>query len=763
MTTVSEPPKTDFRVVGTRPIRHDGVDKVTGRARYGADIAMPGLIHGKMLRSPHPHARIRSIDTSKAEALPGVRAVVTAADFPILEDQPINYAEIRGSARMLAENVMARKKALYAGHAIAAVAADSPHEAEEALAHIEVDYEVLPTVLTLDEALKDDAPLLHEGLTTRSISAFLAKGGDTGKPSNISFHIQFKDGDLDAGFAEADTVIEREYTTQSVHQGYIEPHASTAWWAPDGQITVWTSTQGAFSIRSETALILGLPESRVKVIPMEIGGGFGGKLDTYLDPVAAELSRKSGRPVKIVMSRREVFEGSGPTSAAKIIVKLGAKASGEITAAHVQQYYESGAFPGSPVGEGAMTGLAPYAIENITVDGYDVVCNKQKVAAYRAPGAPIAAFGVESAMDELAAALSLDPIDLREANLAQPGDRMPSGKPHEDFAGNELLTAIKAHPAYTAPLGPNQGRGVAVGYWFNATMQSSATINVNSDGTISLLTGSVDIGGTRAAVAMQAAEVLGLDAGDVRPTVVDTDSIGWTGTTGGSRTAVDTGRAAIEAAEMVKKELAARAATMWEVSPSDVVFEAGVFTNTKSDERIAFKALAAQQMALGGTISVSATTKGRKAAPAFAGHVADVEVDPETGKVQVLRYTAFQDAGRAAHPSYVEGQMQGGAVQGIGWALNEEYYFSKDGRLANSSFLDYRMPTALDVPRIDTVMLEIPGDAHPFGMRGVGEVPIVPPMATIANAVSAAAGVRMANLPITPGSIVKALADAKSD
>ena len=345
MTTVSEPPKTDFRVVGTRPIRHDGVDKVTGRARYGADIDMPGLIHGKVLRSPHPHARIRSIDTSKAEALPGVRAVVTAADFPILEDQPINYAEIRGSARMLAENVMARKKALYAGHAVAAVAADSPHEAEEALAHIEVDYEVLPTVLTLDEALKDDAPLLHEGLTTRSISAFLAKDGDTGKPSNISFHIQFKDGDLDAGFAEADTVLEREYTTQSVHQGYIEPHASTAWWAPDGQITVWTSTQGAFSIRSETALILGLTESRVKVIPMEIGGGFGGKLDTYLDPVAAELSRKSGRPVKIVMSRREVFEGSGPTSAAKIIVKLGAKASGKITAAHVQQYYESGAFP----------------------------------------------------------------------------------------------------------------------------------------------------------------------------------------------------------------------------------------------------------------------------------------------------------------------------------------------------------------------------------------------------------------------------------
>ena len=762
MTTVSEPPKNDFRVVGTRPIRHDGLDKVTGRARYGADIDMPGLIHGKVLRSPHPHARIRGIDTSKAEALPGVRAVVTAADFPILEDQPINFAEIRGSARMLAENVMARKKALYAGHAVAAVAADSPHEAEDALAHIEVDYEVLPTVLTLDDALKDDAPLLHEDMTTRSISAFLAKDGDTGKASNVSFHIQFKDGDLDTGFAEADTVIEREYTTQSVHQGYIEPHASTVWWAPDGQITVWTSTQGPFSIRSETALILGLSESQVKVIPMEIGGGFGGKLDTYLDPVAAALSRKSGRPVKIVMSRREVFEGSGPTSAAKVQVKLGAKASGKITAAHVQQYYEAGAFPGSPVGEGAMTGLAPYAIENMTVDGYDVVCNKQKVAAYRAPGAPIAAFGIESAMDELALVLGLDPLDLREKNLAHPGDRMPSGKPHENFAGDELLAAMKSHSAYTTPLGPNQGRGVAVGYWFNATIQSSVTINVNSDGTISLLSGSVDIGGTRAAVAMQAAEVLGLEAGDVRPMVVDTDSIGWTGVTGGSRTAVDTGRAAIQAAEMAKEELASRAATMWEVSPDDVVFDDGVFINTKSDERIGFKDLAAQQMALGGTITVSATTTGRKVAPAFAGHIADVEVDPETGKVQLLRYTAFQDAGRAVHPSYVEGQMQGGAVQGIGWALNEEYYFSKDGRLANSSFLDYRMPTALDVPRIDTVVLEIPGDAHPFGMRGAGEVPIVPPMATVANAVSAAAGVRMADLPITPGSIVKALGNGQA-
>ena len=758
MTTVSEPPKTDFRVVGTRPIRHDGVDKVTGRARYGADIAMPGLIHGKVLRSPHPHARIRSIDTSKAEALPGVRAVVTAADFPILEDQPINYAEIRGSARMLAENVMARKKALYAGHAIAAVAADSPHEAEEALAHIEVDYEVLPTVLTLDEALKDDAPLLHEGLTTRSISAFLAKGGDTGKPSNISFHIQFKDGDLDAGFAEADTVIEREYTTQSVHQGYIEPHASTAWWAPDGQITVWTSTQGAFSIRSETALILGLPEGRVKVIPMEIGGGFGGKLDTYLDPVAAELSRKSGRPVKIVMSRREVFEGSGPTSAAKIIVKLGAKASGEITAAHVQQYYESGAFPGSPVGEGAMTGLAPYAIENITVDGYDVVCNKQKVAAYRAPGAPIAAFGVESAMDELAAALGLDPIDLREANLAQPGDRMPSGKPHEDFAGNELLTAIKStprlHGAARSQPGPGRGRRLLV-QRHDAVVGHDQRQQRRYDQPAHRLgghrrhprrRGHAGRGGPRPRRRGRPAHGGGhrlhrLDGHHRRqPHRGGHGARRYRGRRDGEGRARGARRHDVGGLSL-RRRLRGRCLHQHEVGRA----------HRLQGPRRAADGPRRHDQRLGDDEGA----RPLRPSPATS---------PMSRWIQRRARCTSSGRSRTRGGRRIRATSKAAGRRGPGHRLGAQrgYYFSKDGRLANSSFLDYRMPTALDVPRIDTVVLEIPGDAHPFGMRGVGEVPIVPPMATIANAVSAATGVRMANLPITPGSIVKALADAQA-
>jgi xanthine dehydrogenase molybdenum-binding subunit len=748
-----------YRVVGTRPIRHDGLDKVTGRAKYSADITMPGLLHGKVLRSPHAHARIKRIDTSKAEALPGVRAVVTSADFPIIKSETIDFGETMGNSRMLAENVLASTKVLYKGHAVAAVAATSPHIAEEALDLIDVEYEPLPMLLTYADAMKDGAPLLHEDMTTRSLAERFSRGTDTGVHSNIASHIQFKQGDVEQGFAQASVVVERELTTSTVHQGYIEPHSSTALWAPDGRVTVWTSTQGPFGIRTQTAAILDIPESSVKVVPMEIGGGFGGKLNTYLDPVAALLSKKSGRPVKIAMSRTEVFEATGPTSATYIRAKIGADASGKITAAQLYMIYEAGAYPGSPVGAGANNGLAPYAIENLLVDGYDVVCNKPKVAAYRAPGTPQAAFAVETVIDELAEKLGLDPLEFRLRNAPEQGDRMPSGAPHPRIGCREIEEAMRAHPHYTAPLeGPYRGRGVAMGFWGNAGGQSSATISVNTDGTISLVTGSVDIGGTRAAVAMQAAEILGLRAEDVIPSVADTDSVGWTGATGGSRTAFSTGIAAITAAEEIKRQMIARAALMWEGSPEDVTFTDGVFTSVKNpDLRMTFKDVAEKLLRTGGPVTASATSNPRQVGPGFAGHMVDLEVDPETGKVTILRYTAFQDAGTAAHPSYVEGQMQGGAVQGIGWALNEEYVYDEQGTLRNASFLDYRMPTALDLPMIDTVLVEVPNPGHPFGVRGVGEVGIVPPPAAIANAIYRAIGVRMTHLPMSPGAILEAM------
>ena len=754
-----------YNVVGTRPPRHDGFDKVTGAARFGADINLPGMLHGKILRSPHAHARIRSIDTSKAEALPGVMAVATAQDFPIVQERAIDFENAQGNPRIIAENILADRKVLYKGHAVAAVAAANPHVAEAALDLIEVDYEVLPVVLDLHEAMKEGAVLLHDDMTTRFRVERFGPGDDTGERSNVAGHLQHKLGDVDKGFREAEVIVEQEYETQTVHQGYIEPHVATAQWSTDGRLTVWTSTQGAFAVRSATAAILSLPESMVKVIPMEIGGGFGAKGVTYLAPVTAALAKKSGRPVKIAMSRKEVFEGSGPASATFMRVKLGATRDGKITAGDLYMVYEAGAFPGAPVGGGAITGFGSYNIENILVNGYDVVCNKQKAQSYRAPGQPQVSFTVECALDELADRLGIDPMELRIKNAVKEGDRMPNGVPHSRFGCLEVEEAMRNHPHYSAPLGgPNRGRGVAVAFRAQGGQTSSATINVNSNGTLNVITGSVDIGGTRTAIAMQVAEVLGLASEDVFPSVGDTDSVGYTANTGGSRTAFDTGLAAIAAAEEVKEKMKNRAALIWEVQDEDVDFQDGVFVCAKNpDDRFPFKELAGRLMRTGGPVTCSASAASTGVGPIFAGNIVDVEVDPETGKVDVLRFTAFLDAGQAVHPSFVEGQMQGATVQGIGWALNEEYFYTPEGTMANSSFLDYRMPTALDMPMIDTVIIEVPNPRHPFGLRGVGEGPIIPPLAAVANAVNHAIGARIRKLPITPGSVLEALAEKKSE
>ncbi len=764
MTTITDRESASsgkYSVVGTRPPRHDGFDKVTGAARFGADLNLPGMLHGKILRSPHAHARIRSIDTSKAEALPGVLAVATAKDFPIVQAQPgIDYENAQQNPRIIAENILADRKVLYKGHAVAAVAAANPHVAEEALDLIEVDYEALPVVLDLHDALKEDAPLLHDDMTTRFRVERFGPGDDTGQRSNIAGHLQHKLGDVERGFREADVVIEREYETQTVHQGYIEPHVATAQWSTDGRLTVWTSTQGAFAVRSTTAAILKLPESMVKVVPMEIGGGFGAKGVTYLAPVTAALAKKAGRPVKIAMSRKEVFEGSGPASATFMRVKVGATKEGKITAGQIYMVYEAGAFPGAPVGGGAITGFGSYNIENVLVDGYDVVCNKQKAQSYRAPGQPQANFTVECALDELAEQLSIDPIELRLKNAVREGDRMPNGVPHAVFGCLELEEAMRSHEHYSAPLGgPNRGRGIAVAFRAQGGQTSSATINVNSNGTLNLITGSVDIGGTRTAIAMQAAEALGLASEDVFPAVGDTDSVGYTANTGGSRTAFDTGLAAIAAAEEVKERMKRRAALLWEVEDEDVDFQGGVFVCAKTEDRLTFKELASRLMRTGGPVTCSASAASTGVGPIFAGNIVDVEVDPETGKVDILRFTAFLDAGQAVHPSFVEGQMQGATVQGIGWALNEEYFYTPEGTMANSSFLDYRMPTTLDLPMIDTVIIEVPNPRHPFGLRGVGEGPIIPPLAAVANAVYHATGARIRKLPITPGAVLEALAE----
>ena len=745
---------TNYKVVGTRPIRHDGADKVTGRAKYGVDVQMTGLLFGQVLRSPHAHAQIKSIDVSKALAYPGVRAVITANDMPLTQ-----MADVDRSKRFASDNLMAQTKALYKGHAVAAVAASSQHIADIAADLIEVQYDVLPPMIDVRAAMENGATLLHDELTTTEL------GEKTDNVSNIAAHIRHEVGDVKEGFAAADVIVEREFRTATVHQGYIEPQNATALWNVDGQLTIWTSTQGAFTAREALSTVLDLPVSQIKVIPMEIGGGFGGKIPIYLEPMAALLSKKTGQPVKLVMPRSDIFQSTGPTSGTYMKVKIGATKEGKITAAEAYLAYEAGAFPGSMVSAGAQCIFAPYKIDNALVDGYDVVVNKPKTAAYRAPAAPNAAFAAEQVVDEICGKLGIDAVEFRLINGSEEGTRRVDGPIFPKVGNIECLEAAKDTDHYKSDLaGPNQGRGLASGFWFNIGLQSSCSISVNADGTITLVEGSTDIGGTRTSIAMQAAEVLGIPAEDVHPSVGDTDSVGYTFLTGGSRTTFATGWASYEAAQEIKRKMIDRAAKIWEVEADDVDFDDGSFSHkSDTDLKMTFKELCSRLNSTGGPISSQVSVDPRGAGGAFSTHIVDVEVDPETGKVDILRYTAIQDAGKAIHPSYVEGQIQGGVVQGIGWALNEEYFFNEEGGMVNSSFLDYRMPTSLDLPMIDTVIVEVANPGHPYGVRGVGEVPIVPPMAAIANAIHDAIGTRMEELPMSPGAVLKALWDQNGE
>ena len=753
-----------FNVVGTRPIRHDGNDKVTGRARYSADMTLPRMLVGKVLRSPHAHAKINSIDTSKAEALSGVLAIVTSADFAQPGGKITDLGEgAMANPKWISNNVMAAEKALYKGHAVAAVAAINNEIAEQAAALIDVDYEVLPAVTDVLEAMKDDAPVLHERLAN-STNADIRPGGlrdddDTEKATNISNHFTFELGDADKGFKAADVIIEREYRTATVHQGYIEPHTATAMWGEDGKLTVWGSSQGHFQIRDLISLVLGIPVSHIKVVPMEIGGGFGGKTVIYLEPVVAALSMKSRRPVKISMGRSEVFQATGPTSGSATRVKIGANNDGKITAADITMISEAGAFPGSPIVQACQCVLTPYEIADGRIEGYDVVVNKPKAAAYRAPGVPAASFAVESVIDEIAQKLGVDPLEFRVKNGVKEGSRRIPGPVLQQVGYMETLSAAMNSDHYKSKLeGPNRGRGVAAGFWFNGTGPACATGSVNADGTVSLVEGNPDIGGGRASMAMQMAEVLGIPAEDVHPSVGDTDSVGYTSLTAGSGATFKSGWASYEAAHDIRQQMINRAARIWEVTADDVEYSNGVASHKSDPElKLTFKQLAARLNGTGGPIVGRGNVNPAGVGNAFAVHIADVEVDPETGKVEVLRYTALQDVGKAIHPSYVEGQLQGGVAQGIGWALNEEYVYNTDGHMDNSSFLDYRMPTSLDLPMIDTVLVEVPNPGHPFGARGVGEVCIIPPLAAMANAIHAAAGVRMDVLPMSPGNVLEAL------
>jgi CO/xanthine dehydrogenase Mo-binding subunit len=734
--------------IGTSTVRPDGVDKVVGRAQYAADATMPGMIWGKVLRSPHPHAVIRSIDTSKAEALAGVKSVVTAkdiVDFSVHTPVPLGIQDMRWMCR----NVMAREKALFHGHPVAAVAAMSADIAAKACELIEVDYEVLPWAIEIEDAIAPDAPILHDFIKFE------------GKPSNIAGTLEHKLGDIEAGFEEADVIVERSFDTRPVHQGYIEPHACLVSVAADGKTTIWSSSQGQFMVRAMTAFLTGIPQSDIRAIPAEIGGGFGGKTIIYLEPVAAMLSKKAGRPVKMVMTREEVMRATGPTSGAKSTVKIGAKKDGTIVSAQATHYLQAGAFPGSPIRGACGCCFAPYDIPNVYTLGYDVVSNRSKVAAYRAPGSPIGAFAVESTMDELAEQLGIDPLELRLKNAAKQGTKAAHGPVYPVMGYAETVKAALAHDHYKAPLGKFQGRGVASGYWFNAGGESSAQVNITEDGNVVVTTGHPDIGGSRASIANITAELLGIDYRRVSVLIGDTATIGYSNLTGGSRVLFASAMVVTQSTEKVIETLKGLAAKIWGIPADAVTWSDGAARpagdNAGKFEPLTLEELAAKANMTGGPIGAGTQLNTTGAEGGFATHICDVEVDVDLGIVRVIRYTSFQDVGKAVHPAYVEGQMQGGAVQGIGWALNEEYIYNKDGKVDNPGFLDYRMPVCSDVPMLDNVIIEVPNPLHPQGVRGVGEVPLVPPLAAIRNAVYNALGIRFNSLPMSPPRVLEKL------
>jgi CO/xanthine dehydrogenase Mo-binding subunit len=739
----------DNKWIGKRTPRPDGADKVTGRAAYAADTTMPGMIWGKVLRSPHPHARIKSIDTSRAEKLPGVKAVCTAADiidFPI-EKGPVMLGI--QDMRWMSRNVMARERALFHGHPVAAVAADSQAIAAEACKLIKVDYEVLPWVIDVDDARKADAPTLFDHIKFNE------------KPSNIAGQLEHKLGDAEAGFKDADVVVERTFKTEAVHQGYIEPHACLVSVGGDNKVTVWSSSQGQFMVRAMCALMSGIPQSDIRAIPAEIGGGFGGKTIVYLEPVALVLAKKSGRPVKMVMTREEVMRASGPTSGSSSTVKIGAKKDGTIVAAQGTWYLQAGAFPGSPIRGAAGCAFAPYNIPNVLSKGFDVVSNRSKVAAYRAPGAPIGAFSVESVMDEVAEKLAMDPIEFRMKNAAKQGTKAAHGPVFPVIGYEETLRQALASEHYKSPLGPNQGRGVASGYWFNAGGESSAHVNITEDGNVIVMTGHPDIGGSRASTANIAAELLGIHPSRINVLIGDTNSVGFSNLTGGSRVTFASAMVVTQSAERVIKQLCSRAAKIWKIDEEAVTWDNGYARpagdNAGKFEPLSLKQIAAKASETGGPIGATTQLNTAGAEGGFSTHIADVEVDPATGKTKVIRMTCFQDVGRAIHPDYVEGQLQGGMAQAIGWALSEEYIYNKRGQVDNPGFLDYRMPVASDLPMLECGIIEIPNPKHPQGVKGVGEVPLVPGMAAVRNAVYKAIGIRFDHLPISPPKVLDAL------
>ena len=760
----------DVRGVGLSIPRPDGPEKVTGHVQYVADIKPKGLLHAKLLRSPHAHARIVRIDVTKARALPGVRAVLTAADIP----------EQKRKAPTRAHAMLAMDRVVFAGQPVAAVAADEVSIAEEALDLIEVQYDVLPASVDPLQSMKAGAPPVADQGTEADTSEALAhsavamaKSADAApaKGANVSQTAHVKRGDVAAGFAASDIVIEHTYRIPMVHQGYIEPHAVLAEWNTYGELTLWASTQGSFNTRGETADVLGIEENRIKVIPVECGGGFGGKIRALCEPITALLARHTGRPVRYVMTRREELQAGMPAPQAIIRLKSGVKRDGTLMAIEGETVLETGAFSGTVLAVSAVFIGSLYKWPAFDLKGSEVLTHKPSVAAYRAPIAPHTIFAIDSQMQALADALGLDPVEFRARHLSRPGDPMVNNQPWASNGAHEVLQEIAKHPLWTgraawkATSGNGhglRGTGFGLGGWLGGLQPTSATVKLNPDGTLAVLTGQVDIAGTNIALAQIAATAFGVDIEKVKITTGDTDVAPVTGLSAGSKTVYTVGVAVMQAAQDARRQALEIAAGELEAAVQDLeIVDGRVVIRGVPDRGITLTQIGKKgnlYMSKVPPVLGTAQVGFSQQAPAFASQIARIEVDPDTGEVTLHDFVIVQDVGKAINPLAVEGQMQGGAVQSLGIALTEALLYDDQGRLTNPSLLDYRKLTAADLPKIETIIVEVPSPAGPFGARGVGEPPIVPAPAAIANAVHDATGIRLTQLPLTPERIALALA-----
>lgn len=746
-------------LIGLSVPRIDGGEKLTGRTQFAADVEVRGALHGRLLLSPYAHARIRRLSTAGARAVPGVVAVLTAADLPFGEEAP----SVRGQC------LLAREEVRFAGEPVAVVVAESEAAAADGLAHLasEAEFEPLPALVDPVAASDPGAPLVQPALAGRSTegtlhAALKVQTEAEGPPSNVATSVRFTRGDVERGLRIADVVLSRTFATSTVHQAYVEPHAVTADYDPGTRrLTVWTATQGLFYTREHVAAVLGLPEASVRIVPTAVGGGFGGKI-LLLEPLAGALAMVLGRPVRLVLTRSEEFHTATPAPQSVIEVTVGARRDGTLTALRARLLFDAGALPGAPISVAALLVGGTYRVPHLDVRAREVLTHKPPIGAYRAPGAPQAAFALESMVDDLARALGHDPLEFRLRNVSREGDPMPNGEAWPRIGLADVIEAVRGDPLWHSRVSGGAGIGAAVGGWLGGLEPASACVRLNTDGTVHVVVGAVDISGTATGLAQIAAEVLGLPLPVVRVVTGDSDSAPASGMSGGSKITYTVGSAVRQAAEDARRQILALAARRLEAAEADLeIVDGTVRVRGVPARAVAVADLARLTAGFGAAhapVFGVASEAIVQRAPAFGAHVARVEVDAETGRVRVADYVVAQDVGRAINPAAIRGQIHGGVAQGIGWALLERMAYDADGTLLTGTFADYAVPRATDVPPIRVTLVEVPSSHGPFGAKGVGEPPVVPVAGAIANAVADATGARLDRIPMLPETVRAALA-----